>query len=176
MDNFLVRSSKAQLKIQEMAFVLVACMIFLALAAVFYLSLKGAGGKETILDQREQEVIESLRKLADSSELEWSDAHEQCKGCIDLDKAILLKETSRNKQTQVLWNMNALSLEVMTPQKEGECTLGNYPECKTLTLINATSSARIERKSAFVALCHREQKQRICRLGKIIGSPKEVSR
>ena len=149
--------------------------IFLALGVIFYLSLKSAGSKDTIMDQREQEVIESLRKLADSPELRWSDAREQCKGCIDLDKAILLKESARNRQTQILWNMNFLALEVVSPKKEGECGVGNYPQCRILTLINATSSARIEKKGSFVALCWREQQQRKCELGRIIGSPKEVS-
>lgn len=174
MSNFHVQSSKAQIKIQEMAFVLVALLIFFALAVVFYLSLKGMGGKDQIMNQREEEVMESLRKLADSSELQWSDTHEQCKGCIDLDKAILLKEAVRNKQTQILWNMNALYLEVIAPQRSGECDIGNYPECKTLTLMNASATARIQYQSVFVALCWREQQQKVCELGKIMGSPKEV--
>ncbi len=157
-----------------MSFVLVALLIFFALAVIFYLSLKSAGGKDQIQSQREEEVLESLRKLADSPELQWSDTHEQCKGCIDLDKAILLKEAARNKQTQILWNMNALSLEVIVPQLKGECDMGNYPRCKTLTLINASSTARVQYQGAFVALCWREQQQRVCELGKIIGSPKEV--
>ncbi len=175
MRSFRAPSSRGQLKIQEMAFALVAFLIFFALVVIFYLSLKNSGGKEQIVNQREEEVLEALRKLADSPELHWSNVHEQCKGCIDLDKAVLLKEKERNEQTRVLWNMNSLTLELLSSSVEGECTLGNYPQCRMLTLVNASSSARIQNMGTFVALCWREQQERRCGLGKIMGSPKEVS-
>ncbi len=174
MISYRVQYSKAQLKIQEMAFVLVALVIFMAIVVIFYLSLKNTGGKEQIITQREEEVLESLRKLSDSPELRWSDSHEQCSGCIDLDKAMLLKEENINKQTKVLWNMNALALEFIGSPYKDECTMGNYPKCKTITLINASSSSQIQYKGSFVALCWREKTERVCSLGKAIGSPKEL--
>jgi hypothetical protein len=149
-------------------------MIFFALATVFYLSLNNADSKDKVLEQRENEVLETLRKLADSPELRWSDSHEECKGCVDLDKAILLKDPQRNQQVRTLWNMGALSLEVISPSRIGECSVGNYPLCKTITLINATAGSRIQYDGAFVSLCWREQQSRICEIGKIIGSPKEL--
>ncbi|MBM3233355.1 hypothetical protein FJZ18_04280 [Candidatus Pacearchaeota archaeon] len=174
MTSYLVRSSKGQIKIQEMAFVLVALMIFFSVAIIFYISLNSADRKDKVLEQRENEVLETLRKLADSPELRWSDSHEECNGCIDLDKAILLKDPQRNQQVRALWNMGALSLEVISPSRTGECSIGNYPLCKTITLINSTIGSRIQYEGAFVSLCWREQQSRICEIGKIIGSPKEL--
>ena len=83
-------SKRGQIKIQQMAFVLVAIMIFFSFAALFYFSLSVSKLKGDAEDLREKEVKETVRRLAGSPEFSWTVY--DCPTCIDLDKVMVLKD------------------------------------------------------------------------------------
>ena len=166
-----MKNKKAQLKIQEMAFVLIAIMIFFALVGLFYLTIRLSTLKEDVSLQRGDEAKELVRKLADSPEFSWTSS--QCSGCVDLDKAMLLKE---RKSYQGFWNIDYLKIQFIYPNNEGECTRANYPNCSTITIASKTKEFGIT-ESSFVSLCRQEFKEsgyKKCALGKIYASAKEV--
>ena len=162
---------KGQMKIQEMAFVLVAIMIFFAIVALVYLRVRVSSLKEDVSLQRSDEAIETIRKITNTPEFISS---KDCDNCADADKIILLKE---KKDYQSFWNLDFLQIKIIYPKKpDKECTRANYPDCSTITLVNKTKNFGTA-KSAFIALCRQEFSEsgyRKCELGKIYAAGEEV--
>ncbi|MCX8159016.1 MAG: hypothetical protein N3D20_01855 [Candidatus Pacearchaeota archaeon] len=158
---------KAQLKMQEMAFVLVAIMIFFSLAIMIYLVMRTGSLKESAEELRRQEVQALSLKLADSPEFSWS----KCSGCIDIEKVIVLKDrrTYRN-----FWGVDYLMIERVYPNyTKRECTRSTYPDCDSITLIN--NSYYGTPMATYVALCFYDEKgYNKCELGRVYISEKEV--
>jgi len=167
--------SRGQLKIQEMAFVLVAIVIFMVIAGLFFIKIQMAGLKDEVVSQNDDKAISLALKIASLPEFLWSSKNNQCDNCVDLDKVFLLKSSAQtNKIYSQFWtkDITAIKFEVLYPKKEGECTKGNYPNCKTITLLN--SSSEYSFKSAYVSLCKIDlEGSRKCELGKIYVSAKQ---
>lgn len=146
------RSSKGQLKIQEMAFVLVAIFIFFGLAALFFFTVSLGNLRENVSDLEGEQARQLAFAFAKSPELSWSD--DTCPHCVDSLKALLLK----NHRDVYLnyWNMDYLVIETIYPEKTGECTIQNYPNCKTITLANRTDYYGTP-ASAYIAICRHER-------------------
>ncbi len=161
---------KAQIKIQQMAFVLVALIIFIAIASLFYLSISFSNLKKKASYLNDEEAIESVRKL--HSTPEFALTSQECSNCIDLDKVFLLKN---RRSYQGFWNFDFLMVEKISPIKNEECSDGNYPNCKTITIIE---SQKIGTPSiAYVSLCHWSNEKGgylKCELGRIYASGKAI--
>ena len=161
MKSLNVNYSKGQIKIQQMAFVLVAIMIFFGIVALFYLSVRTAGLRGDVDRLREDEAKGVVRKMSGSPEFAWSVT--DCASCVDFDKIMVLKnQVSYNG----FWDVPFLQIEKIYPSGEGECTKQNYPNCKTITLIDKGNYVA---HSAFVALCRYDSNldYNKCELGKI---------
>ena len=158
-------NSKAQMKIQQMAFVLVATVIFFALVAIFYISIRFSTLKEDVTDLRKEEVIETVRKISGTPEFRL-ESLEDCAACVDLDKLILLK----NRTTyQGFWQgISLLQVERVFPTYQTkECQLESYPRCNTITLIKKEGYESYE---SYVSLCRYDRSidQIRCELGKVV--------
>jgi len=139
--------NKGQIKIQQMAFVLVALMIFFSLAALIYFAIYSSNIKETSIRLKQQEALEITRKLQGTPEFTFSQASD-CSSCIDFDKVLLLKNRPSYNN---FWNLNYLMIEKISPPTPGgECTKTNYPNCNQTTIIPAKGD--IETQSAFITL------------------------
>ncbi len=161
---------KGQIKIQEMAFVLVAIVIFFAIVAIIYFKVTLSGLSNNVESQRAQAANELVRKLSSTPEFAFTAI--DCQNCIDMDKLILLKNQTRYRG---FWNLDFLQVEVTSPNKSGECTTGNYPDCRTITLIN---NAQGIPESAYVSLCRVDFNNGNyvrCELGRIYASGKSLS-
>lgn len=166
-------TKKGQTKIQEMAFVLIAIIIFFAMVALVYFSIRLSSLREDVTTQREQAAKETVRKLSDIPEFSWAG----CSGCVDLDKVIMLKGRISDGSYKNFWDLDYLEIERVYPDRTvGECTSSNYPDCTTIRLINKTESYGSP-VIAFVALCgfdatYGDMK---CELGRIYASAKSIS-
>ena len=161
---------KAQMKIQEMAFVLVAIMIFFGIVALIYFKISFSGLQSSVEAQRAEGANLLVQKLSSSPEFAFT--AKDCQNCIDMDKVILLKNKTQYK---AFWNLDFLQIEVLYPEKQGECTTFNYPDCRTITLVNKTLGIS---QSAYVSLCRQEFRQGNyvkCDLGRIYASGKGLS-
>ena len=154
---------KAQMKIQEMAFVLIAIMIFFAMVALVYFAIRLSSLTENVQAEREASARELARKLSDIPEFSWA----ECSGCVDADKVIALRDRAAYKS---LWDVDYLMVEKVYPNStDMECTLVNYPNCKTITIVNNTKDYGVP-VSAFVSLCSFNSEKGgyvKCELGKI---------
>jgi len=160
---------KGQMKIQEMAFVLLAIIIFFAMVVLVYLSIRLSSLKEDVGTQKEEAAREIVRKLSDIPEFSWAD----CSGCVDADKIFALKDMQAYKG---LWDMDYLMVEKIYPNAtKRECNRANYPDCTTITVINSTKNFGTP-TSAFVALCRFDATGDYtrCELGKIYASAKAL--
>lgn len=156
--------SRGQFKIQQMAFVLVAIMIFFAIAALFYFSIRVENLRESAESLNEGEARELVRKLSGTPEFSFSG----CVNCVDLDKVLMLKE---RRSYEKFWELEFLRVEKVYPENEGECTRANYPACKTITITESENFGAPS--SAFVSLCRWENEKGgyfKCELGRIYAS------
>lgn len=165
----ILQKRRAQMKIQEMAFVLVAIMIFFGMIVLVYFSVRLSSLKESALAQREEAAKEVVKKLADIPEYSWAG----CTGCVDFDKIMAIKG---KKVYDRFWSVDYMMVEKVYPNATTrECTLANYPDCTTLTLINNTANYGTV-STAFVALCSYDavKEYERCELGKIHAAGKTI--
>lgn len=167
---FKMESKKAQMKIQEMAFVLVAIMIFFAIVAIIFFKVGISGLQNSVESQRAEQANELVQRLASTPEFAFTAAN--CQNCIDMDKVILLKDRNDYKS---FWSLDFLQIQVLYPKKTGECNTYNYPDCGTITIVN---NSRGIPQSAYVSLCRIEFEQGNyvkCDLGRIYASGKSLN-
>lgn len=159
-----LKSKKGQLKIQEMAFVLIAIMIFFALVGLLFVKFRVGSLEQSAESSKERVAGNLVLVLSSTPELSWA----ECAGCIDMDKAILIKNKSEYRN---LWKVDYLVIKSLYPEKTNkECSLGNYPDCNSLTLVNS-SNFGISSK-AFVSLCRFDfiKERKVCELGELYAS------
>ncbi len=161
----IVKYSKAQFKIQQMVFVLVAILILFAIASVFFISVRFGGLQTDVEDQRKGEVLEQVRKISGTPEFIWSN-WEDCASCIDLDKVFIL---GNRTSYQGFWkDLSLLKISRVYPKySTDECTPQSYPRCNSITL---TEKEGYEAYESFVSLCRYDDSDGgvRCELGKVV--------
>lgn len=156
-----------------MAFVLVAFMILIGLAAVFYVSITGTGLRTQAADIKHEQAREMVRKLSGSPELVWT--ADDCSSCVDFDKIMALKSSSTYGE---LWGRDIVLMQIKkvypSSGAEIECALVNYPDCNKITLVEREGDYTSE--EAFVALCRINDNGigRLCEIGKIVLGVREI--
>jgi len=148
MTDSVVGFSKAQMKIQQMAFMLVALVVFFSLIALIYFSISLSNVRSSAQQLQEDEAREIVRKLAGSPELAFTSSSD-CDSCIDMDKALMLAESPAYED---FWNLDYLMIEKIYPSNiESECTRFNYPDCSKTTIFSKTQDIG-SATQAFVTL------------------------
>ena len=145
---------RAQLKIQEMAFMLVALVFFFILVGLFALSIFYSNLYEEANRIAEQRTLTSINHLADSPELNCGSFKSNC---VDSDKLLAL---TKNEDYETFWPFSSLKLVKSTAFEKNydemiECTFANYPECEIFIVYD--KKVEDERViSNFVALCRKD--------------------
>ena len=165
--------NKGQMKIQQMAFMLIAVMVFFALVGLLVITVKFSGLKGQATELAEKNAMLLVTKLANSPEFSCGDAFGGSRvSCIDADKLMALKNNIEKYED--FWGVSKMEIFIYTTEGSGECTSGNYPDCNKITLI---SGAGISTEN-FVSLCRKEFDGRRnydkCELAKILVSYERV--
>jgi hypothetical protein len=165
------RSTKAQLKIQEMAFMLVAVVFFFILVGLFALSITYTNLYKQANKISEDRTLSALINLADTPELACATSKANC---VDADKLIALVG---NKNYENFWPFSTLKVIRQPAFKKSEkemsdCTLENYPDCERFTVYDK----QIENQriiSTYIALCRKEYENTYsyerCEIAKLIA-------
>lgn len=158
------------MKIQQMAFMLIAVMIFFALVGLLVVTIGFSGLKEKATALQEENARLLSSKLANSPEFSCN----QAENCIDLDKIISLKDNINEYKTgnKNFWGVSGIEIIKIFPENSGftECNSKNYPDCSKITLISGEGTAA----ENFVSLCRKEFDSENyinydkCELGKIL--------
>jgi len=164
--NYTKMDKKAQMKIQQMAFMLLAVFLFFALIGMVFISFKLSGLKEAAAILEEKNAMFLVSKISNSPEFSCGQSFGTTKtNCIDMDKAMALKKNINNYVS--FWGVENIEIRKIYPDLgEIVCDSGNYPDCSLLRILSGDSSGI--GISSFVALCRIEQGESKCELGKII--------
>ena len=148
-------NTKAQLRIQEMAFMLVGVFLFFALVGLIVIGIVYSGLYKTRNELAQQKTFGAMVALADSPEFSCVSSKSNC---IDGDKAISLK----NKTEYIkFWPFSSLRIITrysafnLNYDEMIECTNANYPDCDVITVYDTGASGEIA-SSNFVAFCRKE--------------------
>ena len=151
------KQNKAQMKIQQMSFMIIAVFIFLAVVGmmVFTIKLNSIRISANELEAQNAKLLAS--KIANSPEFSCGNLYGGSKtDCIDLDKVMALK-SNVGKYTGDFWGVSNIEIRKVYPEwvwEDKECTPNNYPNCSMIHLI--TSSEKGEGKYNYVSLCRKE--------------------
>tara|TARA_Y100000310_G_C20672979_1_gene811308 strand:- start:1554 stop:2150 length:597 start_codon:yes stop_codon:yes gene_type:complete len=169
-------SKKAQLRIQEMAFMLLAVFLFFALVGLFAFTLVYVNISDSASNIAEGRTLSSVTSLADTPEMSCVAAKSNC---IDGDKLINL--VGKNIYGE-LWPYSSLRVIKFSGfnKEEGElivCTKANYPNCDVFNIYDKLVNN--ERAIAtHVALCRKELENGYtydrCETAKIIAGTKLI--
>ena len=145
--------SKGQLKIQQMAFMLIALILFFALVGMFFLTLQFSKIKESAGILEEKNALLLVTKLANSPEFSCGESFGTEKvNCIDSDKVMALRNNIGKYKD--FWGVNNIKIRKIYPEnQEKECTAGNYPNCDIIKIETGIITSEYPN---FVSLCRKE--------------------
>jgi len=164
-------SKKAQLKIQEMSFMLVGVILFFIIVGLFALTIVNSNLQKEARQIKEAETLAIVGEMAGMAEF-------SCVGdrssCVDADKLIGLMKSSSYKN---LWKLSSLEVfrESSFDKSEGEmidCNRDSYiGECDRFVIFDNGVDSE-ERIGSYVALCRVEYENYYpyekCEMGRIV--------
>lgn len=169
----MVKMKKGQMKIQQMAFMLIAVTLFFVIAGLFVLTIVFSDIKGSAELIQERNALLLVSRLANSPEFACGDAFSGSRvNCVDLDKVIALKNNINDYTTlqSNFWGVDGIEIVKVIQNNNVECNSNNYPLCDSITLIEASGGTGV---SNFISLCRNEGStsgivQDKCEIGRII--------
>src|SRR3989338_7025066 len=161
-------SDRGQMKIQQMAFMLLAVTLFFVLVGLFFLSFQLTRVQNQFTNIQEENAKKIVSTLANSPEFSCTRKRAHC---IDFDKALVMQEHGEYKN---FWQVQSISLKKLYPQSNSSvlCNKGNYPDCTELRVLSSSGKNLVPEQSNFVQICRREQgfsdSYEYCELGVLI--------
>jgi hypothetical protein len=184
------KTKKAQMKIQQMSFMLLAVFLFLAMVGMIVVTISMSKLKHSATDLAEQNAKLLATKIANSPEFSCGEVYggNLKTDCIDMDKVMALKEnigkyiTNMGKDAN-FWGVSNIEIRRLYPPylvnnqlREVECTTTNYPKCNLVKIINKPVAGYA--RANYVALCRKEKYNgeivNKCEMGQISISYEEV--
>lgn len=154
-NRTILKSKRSQIKIQQMAFMLIAITLLFAFVGLFVISVKTSGLRERANLIGEENAMKLAGKLSSTAEFSCGSLYSGKSNCIDADKVMVLKDA---KEYEDFWGVNEIKIKRIYPVLNGEvkCTESNYPDCNVIEVYSDDSENR-NYKSNFVSLCRIEQ-------------------
>ncbi len=154
---------KAQLKIQEMIFMLLAVVFFFILIGLFMLSVKLKQLNKQASQLDEEKAASMLLSIANLPEFSCPDKAL----CVDTDKLMALNLSIYEN----FFELKKLYFVILYPNTSNVlCTMANYPNCSIFIVVD--KGQETNDKATFVKLCRQEKESGYyyekCAFGKII--------
>lgn len=177
-------NSRAQMKIQQMAFVLMAITLFFILVGLFVMSIFLTNLREEASQLEEKNAMLLATKLSESPEFSCGNSFSGSKiSCIDADKLMALKQNvDKYTAGKNFWGVEGIKVRKIYPKldsrnsNEIECTGRNYPDCNSIVLFEDNINHSAGTYSNFVTLCRKESSEGKsydqCDVGRLIIYPK----
>jgi hypothetical protein len=149
---------KSQIKVQEMAFMLIGVFLFFGLVALFAFMVIGSSIQKEALRIREENTLAAITNLADSPEFVCSGYSKI--NCVDFDKALAV---SQNQKYKNFWTFSSLEIQRLSAFSKDKndmtlCTIENYPNCERLIIYDKKVPEE-DKVISFVALCYIENEE-----------------
>ena len=180
-------SKKAQIKVKQMVFMLIAVTMLFTMIGLFVITLRANSLKNSASGLEEENARLLIAKLANSPEFSCGEAFGSSSNCVDFDKVMALKNNSERYED--LWGVSQIELRIIHSFEgysgtEKECEYdfqtreGNYPDCNYVRIMNVSSMGNDF--SSYVSVCKRKiinaegDAQTVCNLGKLIVRYQDV--
>lgn len=162
------KPSKAQIRVKQMVFMLIAVTILIAMVGMFILMIRIQKIKNTASELEEQNAVLLASKLANSPEFSCGDAFgRQRSNCVDYDKFLILKENMERYEN--FWGVKNIELMIIYPA-------GDFRRGESLVLVEGTVEGKDA--SSFVSVCKKkvlkDKIQDVCTLGRLFVRYKHV--
>ena len=161
-----IKSREGQMKIQQMAFMIVAVFIFFILVGLFVLNWQFRGLKSGATELGRQQAISSLEIVSNMPELSCSSSKTLC---IDQDKARIMSGQFGQNYSE-FWPVASIKIYKVYPEFSSEikCPALN---CNYWEIYDNGQSNRQE-YSTYVSLCERIKESGYvydnCEIGKLV--------
>jgi hypothetical protein len=172
----IINNKKSQLKIQEMAFTLIAIIFVFVLVGLFAFSIFYSDLHKQATQIANDNAVSSLINLANSAEF-------ICDGfktnCVDSDKALVLMYKSEYKN---FWPFNSLYIIKESGFNKSKmnlirCNILNYPSCDILVFFEGVGGNE-KLISSFISLCRTEYENGYyekCEVAKFVAGTKIIN-
>lgn len=149
-------------KIQQMAFMLIAVTLLFSFVGIFFLKIILSDANQSAESLEEKDALLTVARLADSPEFSCGEAFGTSKtSCVDFDKVLALSESS--SVYSGFWGVEGIRIRKIYPESDVSCTRANYPDCGEILLLDDEGIG----VSNFVSLCRNGKEDYICELAKI---------
>jgi hypothetical protein len=168
-------NKKGQMKIQQMAFMLIAVTLLFALVGLFVIGIMSGGLKKAASELEEENAALLASKIANSPEFSCEGAFRYGEtNCVDADKVMMLKN---KKDYAGFWGVAEIEIRKIYPsEKAVVCEEENYPECNLIE-VYSENTIKGSAKSNFISLCRKENAEGEiydkCEIAEILVSPEE---
>ena len=164
-----MKSKKSQLKIQEMAFMLVAVILFFVLVGLFATSIIYKNLHEQATQIDEEKTLSAISNLAGTAEFVCTNNRPNC---VDEDKLMAL---IGKKSYESYWSFTSLKVVKFSGFNKDEskfvkCTIQNYPDCDIFEIYDKKVNEDVTK--SFIALCRIEFEQNSyekCEIGMLLA-------
>ena len=148
-----MKNKKAQLKIQQMVFMLLAVTLFFALVGLLVLAFRFAGLNESATTLEEKNAMLLVTKIANSPEFSCGESFGTGRSnCVDADKVMALKKNI-DKYKDFWGEETKIEIRTIYPSSpDVVCNFGNYPNCNIINLGGEINMGHLN----FVSLCKKE--------------------
>lgn len=154
-----IKNKFGQLKIQQMAFMLIAVTLLFVLVGIFFLAIRMSDIRKTATNLEEENAMLLVSKLANSPEFSCGNSFGTSRAnCIDFDKLIILEKMSNKYQN--FWGVTKIYVRKIYPEDNTLCTEENYPNCGIIKILDKNISSTAF-TSNFVSLCRKEKGENI---------------
>ncbi len=166
-----IKFRKSQMHIQEMAFMLVAVIIFFSIAGLFIVMILFSQIGVDRDKMAMEKTLSAIKNLAGSPEFYCVGSYPNC---VDSDKAMALLT---NENYQKFWPFSRLEILKLSGFKKTEsrrilCTMQNYPDCDRILIYDKKVPNKISSFS-YIALCRNVHENGInyqkCEIAKLIA-------
>jgi len=150
--------NKAQMKIQQMAFMLIAVTLFFIFVGIFVLVMRFSNLKETSNIIEEENAMLLVTKLANSPEFACGNSFGDSRlSCVDADKIMILKE--HIAEYIGFWGIAEIEIRKVYPDYGNTlCDSKNYPDCGVIKIYSKNVN-KLPASSNFVSLCWKEDSE-----------------
>ena len=172
-----MKNKKSQIRIQEMAFMLVGIVMFFTFVALFGFSVYFNMLKTDAQHIADEKTLSAVKNLASSPEFYCSSSKTNC---IDSDKAMALSNDLNYEKFYSFSRLEIIKSSAFDKNSNDtiKCTMANYPDCEDIVIYD--KNVKYEKAvSSYVALCRLETENDInyqrCELAKLVAATEEKS-
>ena len=163
----------AQMKIQQMAFVLIAVTLLFVLFGLFITAFMFSDLKNSAGELGNKNALLLVSRLANSPELSCGNVFGiSGLNCVDSDKAMML--VGNIERYENFWGVGEIQIRKISDPGEKQCSLGNYPDCDFITVYSKEVNKGAP-YSNFISLCRKEAYEsevyNKCELARLIVFP-----